>query len=796
MLKNYFKVAWRNIWRNKIFSFINIFGLSTGMACAFLLYLYIQHELSFDKFHPQAENLYVVQTIYTTDSKTDKFIYTMGGVAAALKKDYPEVAEATRIRGWGGLLAYQDKKISSNDMIYVDDSFFKVLPYRFLYGNAQNALKNPKSIVLTKTLAISLFGNASLAMQKNISQDNESLLVSGVIEDVPDNSSFRFTTVMPIKAIPQARREDIGAEGWQGVGCQTLVRLKPNANYQTLNTKLPALQKYYRETSEKIGYKAAMNLVPLPSIRLYDFGGGSGNTIMYVYILGALATLILLIAAANYMNLATARSVTRAKEVGIRKVVGSHRVELMRQFLAEAFVFTLSAFLLSIFMLELTLPYFNELANKKLSIFSILEPNTFISICLIFIALSLLSGLYPAFVLSSFNPVKVLKGKFSGNAQGVLLRQSLVVFQFAISVVMICCTWLIFRQLQYIQQKEVGFNREQLLVLSLNDDFTPTKANNFRQKLLENPQIRQAALTNVVPAYNTWSRNPYKYISEQGNIRQIDMDDMPIGYDFLATMEIKLLEGRNFSRETTTDSSQVCIVNEAFVKAAGYKNPVGKTIEAVLSKDRKLKIIGVVKDFHLHSLHNAVNPTILFIARQPFNLIARLSPQNIPQTIKSIGATWDKFTQKYPFDPMFLEVAFAESYTNERKQGQVFLSFSILAVLIACLGIFGLATFATQQKRKEIGIRKVLGANLNDIIVLLSKDFMRLVLISIVLALPIAYYFAGQWLQYFVYKIDLLSHWYIFVLGGLIALSINFIITSLQALRASTINPVEVLKDE
>jgi putative ABC transport system permease protein len=261
-------------------------------------------------------------------------------------------------------------------------------------------------------------------------------------------------------------------------------------------------------------------------------------------------------------------------------------------------------------------------------------------------------------------------------------------------------------------------------------------------------------------------------------------------------MEMKLIAGRNFSRQIITDSTQSCIVNEAFVKAAAYKNPLGKTIESVLNKGRKLKIIGVVKDFHLHSLHQTVNPTLLFIAHRPFNLIARISPQNIEQTMQTMGKTWDTFTQKYPFSPMFLDVAFANRYENDRKQGQVFLSFSILAVLIACLGIFGLATFATQQKRKEIGIRKVLGASLNDIIMLLSKDFMRLVLISIVLAIPLAYYFAGQWLQNFIYKIDLNTHWYVFALGGMLALFINFAITASQALRATTINPVDVLKEE
>jgi putative ABC transport system permease protein len=796
MLQNYFKIALRNLWRNKTFSFINIFGLSTGMACAFLLYLYIEHELSFDNFHENPHEVFAVQTTYISEGKTQKFIYTVGGVAAAMVKDFPEVAEATRIRGWAGLLSVQDKKLNSDKLIYVDDSFFKVLPYRFIFGNAQDALRNTQSIVLTKTLAVNLFGAPALAMQKQLALDNETLLVTGIIADAPDNTSFEFEGIMPIKAIPQARREDIGAEGWVGVGCQTLLRLKPKADYQALNQKMPALQKYYRESEEKLGFKASMRVIPIAHLRLYDLGGGSGNTIVYVYILSALAILILLIAAANYMNLATARSVTRAKEVGIRKVVGSYRSQLMAQFLSEAFLFTTIAFSLSLFMVELALPFFNTLANKKLTVWAIFQGQVLAVIGLIFLGLSLLSGVYPAFVLSSFNPIKVLKGRFTGNAQGIWLRKSLVVFQFAVSIVMIACTWLIFSQLQFIQNKNVGFNREQLMIVSLNDDFNAKKANSLRQKFLENPQIHQAALTNVVPAYNTWSSNSYTYISEAGNTRQVDFDDMPVGYDFVETMQMKLTAGRNFARTITTDSTQACIVNETFVKAAGFKNPIGKIIQSAMNKDRKLKIIGVVKDFHLHSLHNAVKPAILFITRNPFNLIVRLNSQNIQETIQAMEKTWGTFTRKYPFDALFLDVAFANRYENERKQGQIFMSFSILAVLIACLGIFGLATFATQQKRKEIGIRKVLGASLRDIVVLVSKDFVVLVSVAVGIALPIAYYFAGQWLQNFVYKINLAEHWYIFILAGAIALLINFITTGLQALRAATINPVEVLKDE
>lgn len=796
MLKNYLKIVLRNLWRHKVFSLINIFGLSMGLSCTFLLYLYIQHKLSYDNFHQDAESIYMVQTTMTSDNETEEFIYTMGGVAEALQKDYPEVLAASRIRGWGGLLSYKNNKLSSDELLYVDEPFFDILSYNFLYGNPKEALKNPKSIILTETLAKKLFGDASLAFQQTLSFDNESLLVTGVIENIPDNTSLTFEGVMPISVLPEEQLRDMGAAGWLGIGCQTIVRLQNNTDYLSFNEKLPALQQYYQDSEEKYGFKLSMGIVPFSYLHLYDFGEGSEGNMTYVYVLSALAFLILIIAAANYMNLATARSITRSKEVGIRKVVGSFRRQLMIQFLVEAFIFVLLAFCLSLFLVEFFLPFFQDLIGKELTVKTIFELDSIWLTALILLILGLLSGLYPAVMLSSFNPVKVLKGKFSGNKQGILLRKSLIVFQFVISVIMISCTLLIFKQLDFIQQKDLGFNKEQLMIISLNDDFNNSKANSFREELLENPQIQNASLTNVVPSYNTWARNAYQYMSTDGLKRQVDLDDMPVGYDFLETMEMELLSGRNFSREIRSDSSKVCIVNAAFIEATGIQDPVGKTITSTYSEDRKLKIIGVVKDFHLHSFHNEVRPAILFIAPNPYSLVIRVKPENVSSTISHVEDSWASFTKKYPFEPKFLDVSFANLYETEQKQGKLLMSFSLLAILIAFLGIFGLVAFSMQQKRREIGIRKVLGASLQNIILLISKDFLRLVSLAIIIAVPITYYFAGQWLQNFAYKINLLENWHVFVLTAFGVISINFITTTFQALRTITLNPVDVLKDE
>ncbi|NJO03863.1 MAG: FtsX-like permease family protein, partial [Bacteroidia bacterium] len=442
-----------------------------------------------------------------------------------------------------------------------------------------------------------------------------------------------------------------------------------------LNQKLPQLRRYYREAAEKIGFDATMQLVPLTHLRLYDYGEGSGGTITYVYILGVLALIILLIASANYINLATARSLSRAKEVGIRKVVGSGRGQLVGQFLAEAFVVVLGAFLLSLFLAELALPFFNHVAAKKLSIGILLEPEPGLVMGLGVLLLGLLSGLYPAFVLSSFHPVQVLKGKFSAKPQGLFLRKGLVIFQFTMSVVMIICTWVVFQQLRFIHHKDLGFDREQVLIMHLNDNFKAARANALKQKLLENPKIQQAALCNVVPAYNTWARNPYRYLGEDGLLQQIDLDEMPIGYDFLKTLNMKLVAGRDFSPKIARDSAEAIIVNEAFVKATGLVNPLGKTVERILDSDRKMKIIGVVRDFHLHSLHRHVTPTVLFITRYPYTVALKVQPDNLSATMDYLRTTWTSFDKQYPMDVTFLDTEFARRYETESKQGQVFLSF-------------------------------------------------------------------------------------------------------------------------
>ena len=766
------------------------------MACVILLVLYIQHELGYDNFFKKAEDIYVIQTSYQADKETEKFLYTTGALAATLEKDYPEVKNAVRVRQAYGLMTYEEKKLQQDKLIYSEEGFFDIFNYKFLYGTPAGALKNPKSIVLTKSLAEKVFGNASIAVDKTVEFDEKLLKVSAVIEDVPDNTSLPFEGVIPIQVFPIEVRKDIGAEGWVGIGCSTFLRLKPNTDYQQLNKKLPELKKYYQEDAKKMGFEAEMKLVPMINLHLYNYGEGSGNAITYILILSALAVFILLIAASNYMNLATARSISRAKEVGIRKVIGSHRKQLIFQFMTEAFITTFLAMLVGLFLAELGMPFFNQIVDKKLAAMEVFKFQNLVGISLIFIFLSFLSGLYPAFVLSSFKPVQVLKGKFSTSKNGLLLRKSLVVFQFTISIVMISSTWMVFQQLRYIMRKDVGFNREQVVIINLDNPDTRKKANILREELLKNTQIKQASLTTLIPGYNSWANNPYNVIPEDGIQRQLMVNDAPVGYGFLETMEMKLISGRNFSREIVTDSTQAAIVNETFVKEAGLKNPLGKTVQSGLNKNRELKIVGVVRDFNIFSLHNSVKPSIMFIPRTNYNLVVRIKPEEIATTMKFMENTFEKIDKKYPFQADFLDVAFAKQYKADQKRGQIFLTFSILSILIACMGIFGVAAFTIQQKRKEIGIRKVLGATLSHIFHLLSIDFVKLVAIASVIAIPLGYYLTNQWLQNFAYRIEPYQYWFVFVLSGVIALVINLITISFQAIKATKVNPVEVLKDE
>lgn len=808
MIRNYLKIALRNILRQKFYSAINLLGLAVGIACAVLLYLYVQDEMSYDSHFRHAERIYRVEGIISQEERSTPSMYTQWLLAETIQKDYPEVAAATKTFGASDLLlTYQKKKFYEDNMLYVDEHYFNVLSFRFIKGDPVTAMKKPFSIVLTKDMATKIFNRLSGVVGETIKIEKQTYRVTGIIDNIPTNTHFKSDAFISINSLSKERKARLNTNSWASASFITYIKLKPNQSKVAMEGKLDKLtQTYINPAGKKYGMSAQITLRPLLDIRLHAMYVGetvSGNS-QYIYILLAITFLVLLIAIINYMNLATARSVNRAKEVGIRKVVGSYRSQLIVQFLTESVLLVLLATGLGLILAEVALPFFNNVAGKSLALRDLLTTQNVLYCSMILLFVALLSGSYPAFVLSSFNPVLVLKGKFGRNNKGIWLRKSLVVVQFSISTILLIGTWFVYRQLSYVMSKDVGYNREQLVALEINDKKVRKNIKVLKNELRQNPQILNVTNTSFIPAVaGHWAKNTHAFELKQG-FKSISALLAPVDEDYLATLGLQLLAGRNFTQKS--DRSQGVIINETLVKQLGWKinasdphlNPIGKRVASRFSKTGtphyNLKVIGVVKDFHSKSLHLSIEPMVLRYRRNSWAVVARIRPENMSQTMGFLQEKWEKIDPIHPFRAFFVDEAFARQYREDEKRGTIFFAFSMLAIFIACLGLLGLVSFVVRQRHKEIGIRKVLGASVNHILKLVTYDFIKLVLLSNLLAFPLAYFVVKQWLQSFAYQASLNAM--IFILSGMVALLVALLTISIQAIKATNINPAEVLKDE
>lgn len=808
MIRNYLKIALRNILRQKFYSAINLLGLAAGIACAVLLYLYVQDEMSYDSHFRHAERIYRVEGIISREGRTTPSMYTQWLLAETIQKDYPEVAAATKIFGTSDLLlTYQKKKFYEDNMLYVDEHYFKVLSFRFIKGDPTTAMKKPFSIVLTKDMAIKIFNRLSEVVGETIKIEENAYQITGIIDNVPTNTHFKSDAFISINSLSKKRKARLNISSWASASFITYIKLKPNQSKAAMEGKLDQIaQTYINPAGKKYGMSAQITLRPLLDIRLHAMYMGetvSGNS-QYIYILLAITFLVLFIAIINYMNLATARSVNRAKEVGIRKVMGSYRSQLIVQFLTESVLLVLLATGLGLILAEVTLPFFNNVADKSLALRDLLTTKNILYCSLILLLVALLSGSYPAFVLSSFNPVLVLKGKFGRNNKGIWLRKSLVVVQFSISTILLIGTWFVYRQLSYVMSKDVGYNREQLVALEINDKKVRKNIKVLKNELRQNPQILNVTNTSFIPVVaGHWAKNTHAFELKQG-FKSISALLAPVDEDYLATLGLQLLAGRNFTQKS--DRNQGVIINETLVKQLGWKinssdphlNPIGKRVASRFSKTGtpryNLKVIGVVKDFHSKSLHLSIEPMVLRYRRNSWAVVARIRPQNMAQTMSFLQEKWKKIDPNHPFRAFFVDEAFARQYREDEKRGTIFFAFSMLAIFIACLGLLGLVSFVVRQHHKEIGIRKALGASVRHILKLVTYDFIKLVLLSNLLAFPLAYFVVKQWLRSFAYQVSL--NVMIFILSGVVALFVALLTISVQAVKATNINPAEVLKDE
>lgn len=806
MFKSNIKTALRNLWKNKGFSAINIIGLATGIATCLVILLYVMDELSYDKYNTNADRIYRIdEEIKFGDN------YYNGADAPALMgptfaKNFSQVEHFTRLRGKGGITIKKgNENFKERKAIYADSTLFSVFTLPFIEGDPNTALKNPQSLVMNETMAKKYF-NSTHIIGQTINVDGNTYKVTGVIKDIPKQSHFDFDFF-----VPMSENDDSNNDNWLSNNYKTYFVVRPNTDIERLTADFnkqfegfvaPILKSIINvdiNDFKKGGGYVKVSLRPLTKIHLYsnlqDELGINGN-IQYIYIFSAIAIFILLIACVNFMNLSTARSANRAKEVGVRKVLGSLRKNLIGQFLTESMLISCISFVIAIGVAFFMIYFFNGLANKSLSGFDLFRPAMIISIILLMVLVGFLAGSYPAFYLSSFQPIEVLKGKLARGFKGSVLRNALVVFQFSISIILMVGTAVIYNQLNYIRTKDVGFTKDQVLVIR-DTYILGNNSQAFKKELMQLPGVKSATYTGFMPV-NGWRNNDALFTSTDMDLKKaISSQQWEVDEDYIPTMQMKLKLGRNFSKDYPSDSAAV-IINEAALKFLAGKDPLTSKLYRIddlkTKKITSYNVIGVIKNFNFTTLKEEVTPLALYLRPNNGSLAIRMASNDIPGIIAQIKNRWKAVAPSDAIRYSFMDDDFNKQYEAEERTGKISVTFSILAILIACLGLFGLVTYAAEQRIREIGIRKVLGASISSIITMLGKDFILLVAISIVIATPVAWWAMHSWLQDFAYRITI--QWWLFALAGVVALLIALATVSVQAVKAALSNPVKSLRAE
>ncbi|GAB4051134.1 ABC transporter permease [Spirosoma litoris] len=789
MLRSYFTIAYRNLIRNRTFSAINIVGLALGMASSLLIFLWIQDELSIGTQYANGSHLYRIMENEIADGRIVTDEDTPGILSDELKRQFPEIVHAAGFSSKEGHVLSVGNKIARQTGSFAGADWFKMYKIPLLAGTATTALNAPNNLAISRKLAEVYFGSPQAALGKSIRFDNKTdFQVTAVFENLPTTSLDQYDYLQNWELF---LKQNAWLNEWENGGPDTRIELRPDADPAKVNAKLKGFLKG-RNKDINATFDIQLFLQPETEAYLYsNFKNGvrDGGRIEYIRLFAIVAVFLLLIAGINFMNLATARSAKRAREVGVRKVIGAERSSLIGQFMGEALLLTTIALVLAITLVRLMLPAFNLLTDKQLNL-PIQEPYFWALLAGLLIITGSLAGSYPALFLSSLNPVRVLKGMLRFGPGAQLFRRGLVVFQFVLSMLMIVGTVVIYRQLQYIQTKNLGYDRENLISIPGQGEL----AHNYpmvKQELLRMAGIQSITHSITNPLQNGNTTDGLQWTGKDPNLA-IQFNNTVVGYDYAKTMKLKLIRGRDFSPAFGTDSSNY-LINQAAAKRIGYKDPVGQPLAY---GKRPGKIVGLIEDFHFNSLHVPIRPLFIRLGETwgPNNILIRTQPGQTKQALASIEAICRKINPKLPFTYSFVDDEYQKLYKSETVVGTLATLFAGMAIFIACLGLFGLAAFTAEQRTKEIGVRKVLGASVASIVGLLSADFVKLVLIAIVIASPLAWYAMQQWLQGFAYKIDL--SWWIFVLAGIVALGIALLTISFQSIKAALMNPVKSLRSE
>lgn len=807
MIRNYFKIALRNLWKNKGFSAINIFGLASGLAICLLILFYVNNELGYDQYNKKADRIYRLDADLQFGGNHFVLAQTPDPMGATLKQDFPQVEQYVRFRDHGGILIKKgNENLEENKVIYADSTLFSVFTLPMLQGDPATALTQPNSVVITESAARKYFSSTDVVGKTLTVNDTGYYKVTGVIKDVPRQSHFHFDFFISIYG--QLSPYEINQ--WTSNNFNTYIVLKNGANASLLANLLDGFVMKYAApvfqtlniTPEKFkeeGNYLHYSMMPLKKIHLYSNKSGeleANGNIQYVYIFSLIAFFILLIACVNFMNLSTARSANRAKEVGVRKVLGSLRKDLVVQFLSESVLISFISLLIALVIAALLLPLFNQMSGKDMTLDLFLKPWLLPAAILLMITVGLIAGSYPAFYLSSFKPVTVLKGKLANGFKSSRLRNGLVIFQFCVSIILVIGTLVIYYQLNFIRNKDVGFDRSQVLIIK-NTYALGNQAKAFKQEVQKLNGVENATMTGFLPTGNWRSDSPL-FTDVNADIKTaVSTQIWRIDDNYIPTLGMKMASGRNFSPSFPTDSSGI-IINEAAAKLFGLQDPINKPLYFMKDfpkKDlTKFHIVGVVKDFNFNTLRQVVTPLCFLLQPENGSMAFRVHSANMPNLVSLIQNKFKAMAPDQPFSYSFMDEDFNKLYSSEQRMGSISMAFSILAIVIACLGLLGLITFAAEQRAKEIGIRKVLGANGRDIIAMLSKDFLKLVLIASLIAIPVSWWAMNKWLLQFAYRINI--SWWILAGATLLAVFIAMATIFYQAIKAALANPVESLHAE
>ncbi|MGK7390570.1 MAG: ABC transporter permease [Candidatus Cyclobacteriaceae bacterium M2_1C_046] len=797
MLRNYIKVAVRNIFRNKVYAIINILGLTLGITCSSLLLLFVIDELSFDDFHRNKERIYRLVEIDKSGQETRYFGMTAPPVAKAFAEDYPEVERGTRLYRFGGHINFKanEELYHEREYFYADPDLFQVFTANFIEGDPKTALKEPNSLVIDEDWAITLFGTTQNVVGRTlVFGDNETAQVTGVIKNLPTNTHLQYRMLVSVPSNADFYKAYI--TNWNTYGAFTYFLLEENTDVDNLNSKIPGfIDTYFAKEQQRDFYLQPMADIHFESKEIEYASDSARGEIAYVYIFIAVAIFMLLIACINYMNLATAKSLHRGKEIGIRKVSGAVRGQLITQFLSESTLIALISLIISVGLVDLLLPYFNDLTDKEF----IFNTETLGGILLLLLGITLfvglLSGTYPAFLMSKLRAANILKGQMSSGKGSVRLRKVLVIVQFTLSIIMIIATIITSRQLNYIQNASLGFDNSGTLVVDINSGDVRSRFETLKNEFAKSPHIKGVAVSSRVPG--EWKNLSQVHIRSVGERDSLRVNYIGFDEDIIDLYDMEIVEGSNFTGSLQADSLKV-LINEKMVEALSLENPVGKFIEISGEEVGQFQISGVVRNFNFQSLHNEIAPLIMGFRANPFQSIdyfsLKFDPAYTQEVIAHATAVHNQFEEGSPIEYHFLDEQWQLFYKNDRRASNVFAIGAGITIFIACLGLFGLASFIIQKRTKEIGVRKILGASVKDLFILLAKTFVGQVLIAFAIAVPVAWYAMSKWLDNFAFKFNLGIEE--FLLGGLIALFITIISIGYKVLKAAYLNPAGTLKEE